>query len=348
MHAARLCVIAMDLVQSDHRCSCVAVICQVMDAVLEKNPELKVVEKRSRQPVPEPVFNETYSLPDDADKAMIMMREEGGMKKKWRLNEARDFIFLMSELLRRTDAPFLGFHQDDATWTQRPELLGTPIQSLYQFRPGGPLGTGDVQLGRGLWCKEAQVCNCALGCGLVSMVFRRDLLQMFLGAIINQGAWKLKPIDQLLDDFLNANGFEWPATRSVQHKGTMSSYVISAEYLASLKEEGNKVGAAWRSEFREPPPLSPRPGLLERHRIYSCARAPREYLPERARPFCASPPTMTLSAQFCFYRCWKETYVCHSEAALRRTDDCFRSAGDTYYTHENRSKYMKVDSKQAG
>eukprot|EP01051_Picozoa_sp_SAG22_P025985 SAG22_NODE_7970_length_694_cov_0.996639_1_plen_128_part_10 len=128
-----------------------------MDAVIESNPQLNLLRNTA-----EPLLNESYSLPDDADRAMLYYHAESAKRRHWRLNEARDFIFLMSEMLRRTDAPFLGFHQDDTTWAQPPELLGTPIQSLYHFRPGGSVAVGDEQLGRGFQCKHDAPCQCAL------------------------------------------------------------------------------------------------------------------------------------------------------------------------------------------
>ena len=256
---------------------------QTMDSVLRLHPSLNVVDSSSveKQLIRHHMHGENYSLPANADFAMKIALQEGPQKRGWRLSEASDFIFLMSELLTRSDAPYIGFHQDDAEWTQPPEILGAPIQSLYQFRPGGPIAAGDTQMGIGIKCITTGICNCALACGMVSMVFRRDVLQQFLGAI-KPGAWKLKPIDMLLNDFLTANGFEWPATRSVQHKGSTSSYIPKG---FSSRDELVKVAA---HEFRDAPPITPRPGREEWHKVYSCARAPPETVPTAAgRKACA-------------------------------------------------------------
>jgi hypothetical protein len=243
-----------------------------------------------------------YPLPEQADDAMKIARGfgpwgDGPRKRGWRLSEARDFIFLMREVLKQSDAPYLIFNQDDAEWTYRPELLGLPIQSLYHFRPGGPIAVDDNQRGKVDCDPElSPACSCTLGCGMVSMVFRRDVLKHFLRSIA-PGVWKLKAIDMLLGDFLRSHGYEWPATRSVQHKGSNSSYVLNNTYMESLKV-GGKWTSAFGRETRAMPPKSPRPSRDERHRIYSCDRPPLNRVPEMARQHCASIDAHSLLSCF--------------------------------------------------
>eukprot|EP01051_Picozoa_sp_SAG22_P009799 SAG22_NODE_843_length_6889_cov_61.521649_5_plen_93_part_00 len=79
-------------------------------------------------------------------------------------------------------AQYIGWNQDDGLWAREPELLNAPIQSLYHRRKipvACNQGPCPVDVKR-YECYVAGACRCMLGCGLVSMVFRRDLLEQFL------------------------------------------------------------------------------------------------------------------------------------------------------------------------
>ena len=242
----------------------------MLDGVLHNHPNLQVVHA-AEKPVVQEDFT-AYDLPPDADTLMERFYYDTPRKRAWRQNEASDFIFLMRNLLERNpQAAYIGLHQDDAVWTQPPELLALAVQSLYHFRAGGPIAANDTQ--SGLHGGYAEF-PCHLPCGLVSTVFRRDVLEQFLGAITTPSGsaepWRFKPIDELLEDFVKANGLPWHATRSTQHLGSTSSYSFT-------KEADRKL----------PAPHSPPPGLGERHRVYSCARVPPAMLDRQARKDCA-------------------------------------------------------------
>eukprot|EP01050_Picozoa_sp_SAG11_P013923 SAG11_NODE_1664_length_4496_cov_1.786218_2_plen_159_part_00 len=108
----------------------------------------------------------------------------------------------MREVLRRSSTPYVAINQDDGVWEYAPEILGAPVQSLYHAR-------------------RLQI-QCDMPCGMVAMIFRRDVLRHFLMSII-EDKWKLKFIDWLLEDFIQANDYEWPAVRTVRHVGLAST-----------------------------------------------------------------------------------------------------------------------------
>lgn len=107
----------------------------------------------------------------------------------------------------QTDSALFG--AVDGKWARKPELVDAPVQSLYHHRPAELESTPDEERRkaradkragrRGAACPMDGACRCGLGCGLVSMVFRRDVLKQFLNSLVvsHQGVpnWKLKPID---------------------------------------------------------------------------------------------------------------------------------------------------------
>ena len=251
----------------------------MLDGVLHNHPKLQVVHAAEKTVVQEDFT--AYDLPPDADTLMERFYWDTPRKRAWRQNEASDFIFLMRNLLERNpQAAYIGLHQDDAVWTQPPELLALPVQSLYHFRAGGPIAVNDTQSGRQ---GNAYIFPCHLPCGLVSTVFKRDVLEQFLGVITKSSssaeAWRFKPIDQLLEDFVKANGLPWHATRSTQHRGSTSSYSFTKE-----------------TDRRDPSPHSPPPSLGERHHVYSCERVPPVMLDRQARKECAGATSTFLES----------------------------------------------------
>eukprot|EP01043_Picozoa_sp_COSAG02_P058718 COSAG02_NODE_7355_length_3049_cov_4.730169_4_plen_308_part_00 len=250
---------------------------QMLDGVLQNHPNLQVVPVAKKPVVRED--STAYDLPPDADRLTKLWHSDTPRKRAWRHNEASDFIFLMRHLLERNpQAAYIGLHQDDAVWTQPPELLASPVQSLYHFRAGGPIAASDTQSGI-----QGFSFLCHLPCGLVSTVFKRDVLEQFLGTITKSSgsaeAWRLKPIDQLLEDFVRANGLPWHATRSTQHKGSTSSYSFTKD-----------------TDGRARPLCNPPPSLGERHHVYSCERVPPAMLDWRAREFCEGVTSTFLKA----------------------------------------------------
>ena len=53
---------------------------------------------------------------------------------------------------------------------------------------------------------------------------------------------------QLLEDFLRVHGYEWPATRAVQHVGTQSSYCVN---LNAVEGYANMFQADQRKCWRD-------------------------------------------------------------------------------------------------
>eukprot|EP01050_Picozoa_sp_SAG11_P013926 SAG11_NODE_1664_length_4496_cov_1.786218_5_plen_473_part_00 len=184
---------------------------------------------------------------------------------------------LMRETLRRSDAPYICYNQDDGIWRLPPTLLGTPVQSMYHYR-----------------LPESK---CDLGCGMVSTIFRRATLKRFLRFMVvdhdvesdghplkELDPWKLKPIDWLLEEFVRANGYEWPATRNVQHVGEKSSLFFSADDRLSRRHSSGtpfKYFLHQQQQFWLAPTVevSPPPQAREARRVYSCLRQNTETFP---------------------------------------------------------------------
>ena len=187
-----------------------------------------------------------YDLPLWADEAaMDVHLKHSAEEKRWRVNEARDFIVVMRDVLARSDAHFVGLNQDDGVWTKHPTLLDVPMQSLYHGPP------------------RTHTRTCSLPCGMVSVIFRRDVLKKFLRRLVGNDLWKLKPIDWALEDFIRAGSFEYLAVSpfAVRHIGDQSS----------LESRIWNAGSVW-TEMHDPPPgvsvISAEAGIT------TCARIP--------------------------------------------------------------------------
>lgn len=82
------------------------------------------------------IENVAYIMPAVADATTQLKFEEIADKKRWRINEARDFIVIMREVLRRSSAQYVAIAQDDGVWREKPKILSTPVQSFLPFPQG--------------------------------------------------------------------------------------------------------------------------------------------------------------------------------------------------------------------
>jgi hypothetical protein len=129
-----------------------------------------------------------YELPAHASERVRDAHMDKPEQKRWRIQEAHDFMWLTQYMLCNTDAPYVAFHQDDAlienlernfgNWSNIFSLLSTKedknggnhsILSLYHDRYE-IVGVKNKP-------PKHPVCGLNVFCGMVSLVFQRDTLQ---------------------------------------------------------------------------------------------------------------------------------------------------------------------------
>lgn len=143
-------------------------------------------------------------------------------RKRWRITEARDFMWLMENLLNESNAPFIGFIQDDVEWVKKlPKIQkSTGITSLWR----------NIRYGKG------RDCGSSAFCGMVAIIFRRDFLRKFLDWM--KPFWKELPIDWTLKKFVSIHKISIPVADyvNVRHIGGQSSYDKQVRKLENTNE----------------------------------------------------------------------------------------------------------------
>jgi hypothetical protein len=188
---------------------------------------------------PQPVETDYDVTRPDDDQVQTAAKDDV-VRKRWRIQEAADFRWLLQYVLDHTKAPYVVFNQDDGQWIHSLVLPSTPLTSLWS------LG-------------QAKDCHDPGGhCGLVSMVFQRDTLRDFLEWMTP--LWKEKPIDWTLNDFVWQRGLHMPVQKIVQHLGTQSSFAANVR-----KADKKPVQVDARVvEHQTPIPLRVTRGVLKR------------------------------------------------------------------------------------
>jgi hypothetical protein len=156
-----------------------------------------------------------YNVTRKANGRIVEAAMDDPERKRWRISEAHDFMWLMQHLLDTTNASYIGFNQDDALWTTPLPNLGevlkwrhTSILSLYSHEQVNP--------------KFKKYCFLDKFCGMVSLIFRRDALANFLAWM--QPIWREGPIDWMMEDFSKDYKVKIRVLRSVKHIGVQSSF----------------------------------------------------------------------------------------------------------------------------
>jgi hypothetical protein len=179
-----------------------------------------------------------YEMPAQASERVGLAHMDKPDHKRWRIQEAHDFMWLTQYILNNTDVPYIAFHQDDAlienleqnfgNWSNIFSLLSTKedrnggnhsILSLYHDRKK-ILGKKKPP--------EHPVCGLNVFCGMVSLVFQRDTLQHMLdwmqsSSPNNPPVWKQQPIDWSLESYKDAFNLTIPVIPTVLHIGMQSS-----------------------------------------------------------------------------------------------------------------------------
>jgi hypothetical protein len=173
----------------------------------------------------------SYQLSRHQDERAVEAFKDELQRKKWRIQESHDFMWLMQYMLDHTNASYIGFNQDDSVWVRDlPNLTQAldndaehSIISLY-----------------GLLSLRHKRCVHDDFCGMVSLIFRRSVLQSFLEWM--QPLWKETPIDWTLEDYMDANNITMTVLPSAKHIGKTSSFHVNKRYGKNVDKMWGKNG----------------------------------------------------------------------------------------------------------
>jgi hypothetical protein len=208
-------------------------------------------------------------------------------QKRWRIQEAHDFMWLTQYMLYNTDAPYIAFHQDDAlienlernfgNWSNIFSLLSTKedknggnhsILSLYHDRYE-IVGVKNKP-------PKHPVCGLNVFCGMVSLVFQRDTLQHMIdwmqsSSPNNPPVWKQQPIDWSLESYKDAFSLTIPVIPTVLHIGMQSSLKGIKFGVNGVKNTVKKAAPAKRDQTTRWKIINP-----NKNKVVRCSEFPRQ------------------------------------------------------------------------
>jgi hypothetical protein len=174
------------------------------------------------------------------DKRVVEAFRDVLPRKQWRIQESHDFMWLMQYMLDHSNASYIGFNQDDSVWVRDlPNLTRAldhdeehSIISLY-----------------GVLSLRHKKCGHEDFCGMVSLIFRRSVLQSFLEWM--QPRWKETPIDWTLEDFIDAKNITMTVLPSAKHIGRTSSFDQNTKWGEKGKKKGKKPSEYYAYQMPE-------------------------------------------------------------------------------------------------
>jgi hypothetical protein len=177
-------------------------------------PNIHYVNQDTNASAMSPYYVVTNSSSKRAIHAFI---EDDIPRKRWRISEAHDFLWLCRHMLSHSNASYIGFHQDDA------RLIDPLPDRLHVRLDGSTILRQMISLYSDHTPRESRR-FCSIGglfCGMVSLLFRRSALEEFLMWL--EPIYKEIPIDWNLEAFLVSKNYLVPVHARVQHLGTISS-----------------------------------------------------------------------------------------------------------------------------